>query len=483
MKVLKFGGASLRDGNSLRQIAGVVSATQGPKALVLSAFNGVTDRLNGLLVRILNKNFSEKQISAFVNKLKLEHLEFLKQACFRQGFGGQALSDETYRLIEGQCNRLERLLYGLRYIDEITERSRDLINSFGERLAVLVAAEALKSMGLNCHALEADKIGVVTDGLFGKSSAILPVARKNIGRVVLPLIRRNIIPVITGYFGCDKYGRTTTFGRGGSDYSASVMAYALDADALELWKDVDGFMSADPAIIPQARLIKHLSYKEAAELAYFGSGILHPRTVEPVLLKNIPIMIRNTLAPLETGRQRRPVSLTGFSPPSKGTIIHNYHIARSIPIKGITYEAEIGFIKVHGYGSGFGYKPEVVNEITGRLLEHNINIKSILSAPTGIGLVFGQEDFDEAFSVLSRTPIKLVSGFEKVMDQSLIAFVGEGMTREKGVAARVFNCLAKKRINIEMISAGASSAAGFFIIRRRDLKKTITTLYREFFGD
>jgi len=460
MKVLKFGGASLKDGNSLKQIAEVISTTKGPKAIVLSAFNGVTDELNSLLNRILNKHFSEKQISTFVNKLKLEHLEFLKQA-----LSGIAVFDETYRLIEGQCNRLERLLYGLRYIDEITERSRDLINSFGERLSVIIAAEALTHLGINCKALEADKIGVVTDGLFGKSSAILPVVRKNMGRVVLPLIRRNIIPVITGYFGCDKYGRTTTFGRGGSDYSASVIAYALDADVLELWKDVDGFMSADPEIIHSSRLIKHLSYKEAAELAYFGSTILHPRTVEPVLLKNIPIMIRNT-----------------FKPKGSGTVIHNYHIAHSIPVKGITYEKASGFIKVHGYGSGFGYKPEVVNEITGRLLANNINIKSILSAPTGIGLVFAKEDFDEAFSVLSRTPIKLVSGFEKVLDQSLIAFVGEGMTKERGVAARVFNCLAKKRINIEMISAGASSAAGFFIIHRRDLKKTITTLYKEFFG-
>jgi len=460
MKVLKFGGASLKDGNSLKQIAEVISTTKGPKAIVLSAFNGVTDELNNLLSRILNKHFSEKQISTFVNKLKLEHLEFLKQA-----LSGIMVFDETYRLIEGQCNRLERLLYGLRYIDEITERSRDLINSFGERLSIIIATEALTHLGINCKALEADKIGVVTDGLFGKSSAILPVVRKNMGRFVLPLIRRNIVPVITGYFGCDKYGRTTTFGRGGSDYSASVIAYALDADMLELWKDVDGFMSADPAIIPQARLIKHLSYKEAAELAYFGSTILHPRTVEPVLLKNIPIMIRNT-----------------FRPKGLGTVIHNYHISHSIPVKGITYEKASGFIKVHGYGSGFGYKPEVVNEITGRLLANNINIKSILSAPTGIGLVFGKEDFDEAFSVLSRTPIKLVSGFEKVLDQSLIAFVGEGMTKEKGVVARVFNCLAKKRINVEMISAGASSAAGFFIIQRRDLKKTITTLYKEFFG-
>lgn len=460
MKVLKFGGSSLRDGHSVKRIVRILSSTGGKKAVVLSAFNGVTDRLDRILDRILQARFGEKQISAFINQLQNEHLVFL-----RQSLGGQAPFSEASGLIEKQCRRLERLLFGLNYIDEITERSRDLIHSFGERLSVAVAAAAFNSNGINSRALEADKIGVVTDGLFGRSSAVLPLVRKNFRRSVMPLVKSNIVPVITGYFGCDRQGRATTFGRGGSDYSAAVMAYALGADVLELWKDVDGFMSADPGIIPSARLIRRLSYKEAAELAYFGSTILHPRTVEPVLLDNIPVIIRNT-----------------FKPSGQGTVIRDERPARLLPIKGITYEKDAGLVKVHGYGSGFGYKSEVLNEITGRLLADNINIKSILSAPTGIGLVFSRGDFERAFSVLKKKPIKLVSGFEKVTGRSLIAFIGEGVVRERGIAARVFRALERNGVNLEMISAGASSAAGFFIIRRRDLAGTVRALYREFFG-
>jgi aspartate kinase len=459
MIVLKFGGASLEDGYSLRRIIRIISAAPGHKAVVLSAFRGVTDRLDSLLGRILNRQSGEKQISVFVNKLQREHLDFL-----RQSMSGRVISHETVRLIAKQCRRLERLFYGLNYIDEITERSRDLIHSFGERLSSVITAAALNAQGINSRTLESDKIGVLTDGLFGRSSAILPRARKNIRRSVMPLIKSRVVPVITGYFGCDRQGRVTTFGRGGSDYSASVMAYALDADALELWKDVDGFMSADPVIVPEARLIKRLSYKEAAELAYFGSTILHPRTVEPVLLKNIPIIIRNT-----------------FNPSGQGTVIQTARSAGSLPIKGVTYEKDACLVKVHGYGSGFGYKSGVLNEITGCLLANNINIKSILSAPTGIGLVFSREDFEQAFSILKKKRIELVSGFERMAGQSLVAFIGEGVIRQKGIAARVFRALDKNKVNLEMISAGASSAAGFFIIRRRDLAKTIRALYREFF--
>jgi aspartate kinase len=462
MKVLKFGGASLKNGDSLKQICRIIASTDSPKTIVLSAFNSVTDKLNDLLNNILHKHFNENHISGFINNLKKNHLSFLKQA-----LSSSPIRPETYRLIDQQCSKLEKLFYGLSCINEITERSRDLILSFGERFSVVVTAEVLYYLGVNSKPLEADKIGLITDGYFGRASAVLPIARHNIRKHVLPLIKRDVIPIITGYFGCDVMERTTTFGRGGSDYSAAVVAYALDANILEIWKDVDGFMSVNPDIIPSARLIENLSYKEAAELAYFGSTILHPRTVEPVLLKNIPIVIRNT-----------------FAPSKKGTMIYNHPLrqTRKTPIKGITYETDIGLIKVHGYGAGFGYKSEVIHEITRRLLEKKINIKTIVSAPTGIGLVLGKEDFDTGYSTLNQTTIKLVSGFEKVRNQALIGLVGEGLTKNKGLAGQVFQAVSKNGVNIEMISAGASSAAGYFIIDRKNLRKTIAILYQEFFG-
>ncbi|MDI6788890.1 MAG: aspartate kinase, partial [Planctomycetota bacterium] len=484
MKVLKFGGASLRDGSSLRQVCEIIANTKGDKAVVLSAFNDVTDELDAINPTRTGKilpnvashsgitsgsrssppwatsfGTNPKVVSRFITNLKEEHLEYLKEALNVQP------AANYYRTVERQILRLERLLLGLRYRGKITERSRDMVLSFGERLAVVLAVSVLQSMNIPAIALEGDRIGLITDGLFGRASALLPLSRKNIRKHLLTSIKRNIIPVITGYFGVDKQGRTTTFGRGGSDYSAGVVAYALDAEVLEVWKDVDGFMSANPEIVPDARLIEHLSYKEAVELSYFGSTILHPRTVEPVLIKNIPIVIRNT-----------------FAPSKKGTVIHKQSFtSRERPIKGLTYESNIGLIKVHGYGAGFGYKSEVICEITRRLLEENINIKTILSAPTGIALVLSKDDFQNAFSVLNQTPIKLVSGFEKVQEQALIGLVGEGITKIKGLAARVFRATAAIGVNVEMITAGASSAAGYFLISNKDIKKTITALYQEFF--
>ncbi|MFH0888773.1 MAG: aspartate kinase [Planctomycetota bacterium] len=480
MKVLKFGGASLKDGNSLKQICRIIVSTESPKAIVLSAFNNVTDKLNDLL----NNPAPARRggVSSFISNLKKNHLSFLEQAipaCHsgaNDATAGRSFSTtcltarqvrpETYHLIDKQCRQLERLFNGLSYTDEITERSRDLILSFGERLSVIVIAEALHHLGIDSKIIETDKIGLITDGYFGRASANLPIARRNIRKHLLPLIKQGITPIITGYFGCDASGQTTTFGRGGSDYSAAIISYALNADVLEIWKDVDGFMSVNPDIIPSAGLIETLSYKEAVELAYFGSTILHPRTVEPVLLKNIPIVIRNT-----------------FAPSKKGTKIYNHPIKHNgkAAIKGITYETSIGLIKVHGYGAGFGYDPEVIQEITRCLLDKNINIKTIVSAPTGIGLVLGKEDFDDGYSILNRTKIKLVSGFEKVRNQALIGLVGEGLVGTKGLAARVFQAISKGNINIGLISTGASSAAGYFLINGKDLKKTITLLYREFF--
>jgi aspartate kinase len=462
MKVLKFGGASLKDGNSLKRICHIIISTESPKAIVLSAFNNVTNRLNDLLNNILDKQINEKYIRNFVSNLKENHLSFLRQA-----ISYNSIRPETHLLIDKKCNELEKLFNGLSYLNEMTDRSRDLILSFGERLSVIIADEALHHLGVDSKIIETDKAGLITDGYFGRASAILPVARQNLRKYLLPLIKRSITPIITGYFGCDTSGQTTTFGRGGSDYSAAIIAYILDADILEIWKDVDGFMNINPDIIPSAGLIETLSYKEAAELAYFGSNILHPRTVEPVLLKNIPIVIRNT-----------------FTHSKKGTKIHNHSAKKTgkTSIKGITYETGIGLIKVHGYGAGFGYNSEVINKITQCLLAANINIKTIVSAPTGIGLVLGKEDFDSGYAALNRTKIKLVSSFEKVKNQTLIGLVGEGLTQTKGLAARVFQAVSKGNINIVMISTGASSAAGYFIINTKDLNKAITLLYREFFG-
>jgi aspartate kinase len=458
MKLMKFGGASLRDAKSAYQIARIIASDKEKKAVVLSAVEGVTDQLIKALKTVSANPNDESFIKTFISKLRKQHLDILSKAIKP----GHHIRAEALKQLQLNLDKLERLFYGVSYIEEISPGSRDLIISFGERLSVILMAEIIHSVGRKAEPIEADKIGLITDGDFGKASAILPLAAKNIRKALCPLIKKGVTPIITGFFGCDKKGRTTIFGRGGSDYSASVIAYALDAEKLELWKDIDGFMSVSPKMVKEGRIIDKLSYDEAAEMAYFGMEILHPRMVEPAMLKNIPIIIKNT-----------------FNPSHNGTAIVREGYQDKHIIKGIAYDKNISALKIHG--AGVGYKPGVLEEITANIAKKGINIKSVITSQTCINLLLNKEDLNESYETLKKINIRVVEHLERVTDIALIGIVGEGIIKTKGLAARVFNSVAKEGINVDMISAGASSVAYYFIIKNRDLEKAVKSIYNEFF--
>lgn len=457
MKVLKFGGASLKSPAAFRDVARIIINTRGEKTVVLSALNGMTDNLIGFIRTISRKPQNEALIKRFVRKLKDRHLSILGNAV-----GKRAIRAETIRALNLNLSKLERLFYGISYIEEVSNRSRDFIISFGERLIVLVMADVLHSMGAKAEPLEADKIGLITDGDFGKASAILSLATKNLRQNLTPLIRKGVTPLITGFFGCDRHQRTTTFGRGGSDYSASVVAYALDADQLEIWKDVDGFMSVSPKIVRSGYLIDVLSYDEAAELAYFGAEILHPRMVEPAMLKKIPIIIRNT-----------------FNPKHKGTAIVAEGYERKGIVKGIAYDRNIAILKIHG--AGVGYKPGVLQDITSSIANRGLNIKSVITSQTCINILLAEEDLEQAYQSLAKAHVNIIEHLEKVKGIALIGIVGEGLVKAKGLAAQVFKAVADEGVNVEVISAGASSVAYYFIIKDKFLKRAVRAIYQQFF--
>lgn len=458
MKVLKFGGASLRDAVSVREVAKIIASTREEKAVVLSALSGITDRLIGFIKTLSRKPGNEAIIKRFINDLKQKHMAVLEDAIGPH----RTIRPDTVRMLQLNLGKLERLFYGISYIEEISSRSQDFIISFGERMIVPVMAEVLHSLGVKAVPLEADKIGLITDGDFGKASAILPLATKHLRANLLPLIKKGATPLITGFFGCDQYQRTTTFGRGGSDYSASVVAYALDARQLEIWKDVNGFMSVSPAIVREGHLIDVLSYDEAAELAYFGAEILHPRMVEPAMLKNIPIIIRNT-----------------FNPGHKGTAIVAKGYERKGIVKGIAYDKDVSVLKIHG--AGVGFKPGVLQQITSAIAGRELNIKSVITSQTCISILLAKDDLEPAYEALTKAHIRVIEHLEKVKDVVLIGIVGEGLIKAKGLAARVFKAVAGEGVNVKMISAGASSVAYYFIIKDKFLKSVVKAIYRQFF--
>ncbi len=454
MKVMKFGGSCLKNVEDFNIVADIIEKEKDEKVVVLSGINGVTDKL----VSFIERKYREEEIEKLMRELKYMHLEIVKEGVLHK-----ELYQEAENRIMEKLKVLERLLYGIHYVGELTEKTRDLVLSYGERLSVIVMESILRSRGLDARALEGDEIGIITDGNFGNATADLSLVERNLQDSIIPLIKRGILPVVTGFFGCDREGRTTTFGRNGSDYSASVIAYGIDADLVEIWKDVDGFMSADPKFVKGAHLIKNLSYNEAAELAYFGARILHPRTVEPLKLKNIPLRIKNLY------RRKSP-----------GTLVHGAKkLSATNVVKSVTYKEDIGALKIHG--AGVGSMMGVLGEITRYLSESRINIKSVITSQTCITLLLEKEDVERSYRALVSRRIKAVERLEKVRGISLIGMVGDGILEYPGIAARVFNAVAGKGINVEMFAAGASEAAFYFIVKRRYLRDAVEAIHQVFF--
>lgn len=454
MKVMKFGGGCLRDAASVSRVVDIILSQTTKPVVVVSALYGITDMLEEGLLSSLK---SEKKVSPTIHSIRDRH-----QTLVEEVIADSKIRHETTTAIEDRIKKLEQLLYGASYTGEITKSVQALILSFGERLAAVALAGALLSLDQKSVALESEEAGIITDECFENATAILPLVKKNLRSRVLPYLRKGFVPVLTGYFGCTPEKKITTFGRNGSDYSSAVIAFGTEATQLEIWKDVDGFMSADPKIVKKPHRILRLSYYEAAELSYFGAKILHPRTVEPLVKKPIPIFIRNV-----SGGER------------ESTVIMPSGYESQDVIKGVTCNKNISILRIHG--PGVGYKPGVIAEIAGILFEKGINIYSVLTAQTCINLLVDKSHSQKSIEALNSLAGGVIERIDLESQKALIAVVGEGLLKRKGVAARIFSRVAEENINIEMISCGASEVAYYFIVEAQDAEKAVNAIHREFF--
>ena len=455
MKVMKFGGACLKNYENFLQVAEIIASEKARPFVVVSAVYGIT---NVLLESVHNAQQSEKNISRAIWNIKDKHWAIVKKT-IKYGDARQ----EIFKKMETMIKKVERLLFGISYTGEITPPVRSHILSYGERLSALILSAVLSSKGMESKPMEGDKIGMVTDGNLENATVILNEFRKNFRPAVESVLKNKIIPVITGFFGCTPEGKISTFGRNGSDYSAAAIAFAIHASELEIWKDVDGFMSADPKLVKNAHKIERLSYYEAAELSYFGAKILHPRTLEPLLGMDISIRIKNL-----------------FDPESPGTEILPEGYEKEDIIKSVTYNREIAMIRIHG--PGVGYKPGIIARIGHLLSAIGINIYSILTSQTCINLLVDKKDSRRSYEALKETRGGVIEEINLEKDITLIAVVGEGLLKKRGLAARIFSAVSKENVNVEMISTGASEVASYFIINSDDTEKIIHALHREFFG-
>jgi len=447
--VAKFGGNCVSSADMYRRIAKILQADRARKFVVVSAISGVTDSL----VASLAKPREEKEIDHYVAELRRKHLALLPDSP----------EDSSIEAIEALATKLERLLYGIAYTEETTPRSMDFVLSFGERLAAQVVAANLGRLGVDARANEADAIGLLADDTYGNASALLDETRARLA----PFLRREAqaghVSVITGFFGLSQEGKTATFGRGGSDYSAAVVAYALELSTIEIWKDVGGFMSADPKIVPEAFPLSELSYDEAAELSYFGAKALHPRSVQPARACGASIVLKNILRPEETGTRIGPDT-----------------VDRSGDVKSISYVRDLATLKV--FSTGAGRKESLLAEVSTALTDAGTNVYSAATSQTCIALLVDVDGVSRAKKTLARLPPGLIERIEVLPHVSLISFVGEGVGYTHGVAARVFRAVAERGINVQLISAGASMVAYTFTVDDRDLEKAVQAVHNEFFG-
>ena len=449
---MKFGGTCLGTEDALDRVSSVVRSEKDQKIVVVSAASGVTNALK----EFISRPRQEREIDDFLLALKMRHVDMLPR---KEGDERKEALDK----IESKVTKLERLLYGVTYTEELTPRTKDLILSFGERLSAIVVAARLARDGVDAVPMETDAIGFITSEQHGNAVALLEHCERNMGPSLESATKKGMVPVVTGFFGITQDGHVTTVGRSGTDYTAAVIAYATNAKPIEIWKEVDGFMSADPRLVKDSFMIDRLSYEEAAELAYFGAQVLHARAVQPARLKGIEIIIKNL-----------------YTPESPGTVIGNGKMTRKDVIKSVSYVPKIATLKV--YDTGAGYKSGFLADITKCLSEEEVNIFSATTSQTCVAVLI-----DETQTTQAKRAIKSVIGgvgesFEITPGVALVCTVGEGLGYTEGVAARVFKAVAESKVNVELISAGASTVAYHFTVSNKDLKKTITAIHREFFG-
>src|ERR687888_247727 len=436
--VMKFGGSAVNSPNNVIHVANLVESYKhkGNNEIigVVSAIRGMTDDILSISNRI--KKGDQVSIKDFIKNVRNIHLTIINQAITNEKIKNEALSTITKLL-----NELEDILEGISLLSDVTPKSLDYLMSFGERLSTPIVSFTLRDIGIRSEYLTGKEVGILTDSNFGEARPLMDTTKLRVVHKIEPLLKDNIIPIITGFIGTDQNGNITTIGRGGSDYTASIIAASINANEVWLWSDVDGLMTADPKIVKKAKVLREVSFAEAMEMALFGAKYMHPRALEPVIDTKIPIRIRNT-----------------FNVKHMGTVITQSPSKESQKIvKSVSVIRHTALIDVSG--GGMVGTPGTAAKIFDTLAKNRVNIMMISQSPSesSISMVVRKSDLDRATTTLELSLLgKVIKQINVSNDVAVIAVVGSGMRGIKGVAAKVFGAVAKRGINVIMIAQGSS---------------------------
>ena len=453
MKVLKFGGSSVGTPECILKVKSIVESQVEPSVVVISAFQGVTDQLIKVSKLAMERDDSYKDM---LSGIEQRHYQTVKEL-FRVNQQSNILAG-----IKVLINELEETLHGVFLLQDLPAKTHDTIVSFGERLSSFII-----SLKINDAYLVEIRDLIKTDSQYGKAHVLFSQTYPLIAEHFKSLQKYAVVP---GFIASNEKGETTTLGRGGSDYTAAIIAAGVDASVLEIWTDVDGFMTADPRKVEKAYAIESLSYAEAMELSHFGAKVLYTPTIHPVLEKRIRIHIKNT-----------------FFPEKKGTAIGMQEIVPSqSPIKGISSIDHVDLVTIQGSGmvGVTGTSMRLFTALAGR----NINIILITQASSEYSISFAihpdaTQDAEQAIREEFNHEIEIIHSLRILVekDLSVIAIVGEGMRHTPGISAKLFQAMGRNGINVIAIAQGSSELNVSVVISNHSLRKAMNVIHEGFF--
>lgn len=437
--VAKFGGTSVSSKEGISNICDIVASQSGRQSVVVvSALTGVTDLLLSLL--ILPKLKAKKELTGLKNMHKNLAQQVLKDA---------KLQKEVTQFTDSKIDEVAQYITGSKIFNKAF---LDRLASFGEIMSSYIITSALLERGINASQVVSTNL-IITNDNFGGAEFFLEPTRRKIKENLVPLIKKGIVPVVTGYIGATKYGEITTLGRGGSDYTASIIGFCIGAKEIQIWTDVDGMFTCDPRLVKNARPLPVVSFKEASELATFGARVLHPRTISPAISANIPVRVLNTFNP--KGQGTFIIEKTKFLP----------------PLRAISFKRKIVLINISSENmllqKGFLAKVFTI------LARHNISIDLVSVSEVSLSLTL---DNDENLDIASRQ----ISEFATVSvnrDCSMISLIGEGIADSTATIRKIFDILDREKIAVRMISFGATNINISLVVKNEQMEKAVKLLH------
>jgi aspartokinase/homoserine dehydrogenase 1 len=462
MKVLKFGGTSVGSAKNIKSVINIVknNPTSEKQLIVVSAFSGVTNLLLDGIQHILNSKDSFDTISAKIVNI---HLNVINELIVEESVKGT-----IFKYLHSELDKLKQLYQGISLIKELTPKATAKIVSFGEIVSSFIITEAMVANELKAERKDAREL-IITNSNYSNAIVDFKHTNENIQEFVTN--SASDVLIIPGFVAANKEKETTVLGRGGSDYTAAVIAAALDVNALEIWTDVSGMYTANPKIVKQAKPIPQISYEEAMELAHFGAKVIFSPTIHPAFKKEIPIYIKNT-----------------FEPTHVGTLITNKPNENQSPVKGISHIENVTLITLEAPGM-IGV-PGVSKKVFETLFLHDIHVKLVTQSSSEHSICIGIDDIDAAKAKeVIDSLFELEISKEQInpliveIDLVIIALVGENMKSHQGISGKMFSTLGKNNVNIRAIAQGASERNITAVILKDDVKKALNSLHEEFFED